>query len=108
LRLVSPLAACAAAAVVLAGCGGSKGGSPTTPTTTVSAAANTTYERANSECSTVKPLDLAHKYNVKNAKDKDKIATAVGNYWANRTGGGSDAQALGKQGCLDGFKFAGR
>lgn len=95
--------------MVLAGCGGSKGTSPTTEgTTTVSVAANTSYERANSECSTVKPLDLAHKYNVKNVKDKNKIATAVGNYWANRTGGGFDAQALGKEGCLDGFKFAGR
>ncbi len=93
--------------MILAGCGGSKGtSSTTTPTSTTSAAANTAYERANSECSTVKPIDLAHKYNVK--KDKDKIATAVGNYWANRAGGGFDAQTAGKDGCLDGFKFAGR
>jgi len=109
LRLLLSLAACAAAAAIVAGCGGSKGGSSSsTPTTTVSAAANTSYERANSECSTVQLLDLAHKYKVKDVKDKDKIATAVGNYWAHRTGGGSQAQALGKEGCLDGFKFAGR
>jgi hypothetical protein len=95
-------------AVILTGCGGSKGTSSTTPTSTTSAAANTAYERANSECSTVRPIDLAHKYNVKKVKDKDKIATAVGIYWANRAGGGFDAQTAGKDGCLDGFKFAGR
>jgi hypothetical protein len=104
LRSLSLLAASLAAAALLAGCGG--GSSTTTaPTSTFDEASNSAYERSYSDCGSVKLVDLAHRYKVK--QNKDAVATAVGKYWADRAGGGAAAADAGKQGCEDGFAIAG-
>jgi len=102
LRLLLP---CVAVTALVAGCGSSNDSTGTTQSTvTVSAAANTTYERSYTDCASKRLIDLAHEYKAK--QNKDAVAKAVGKYWANRTGGGSEAADLGRQGCMDGLKFA--
>jgi len=103
LRILAALGASAAALTLLSGCGGDNG-SATTPANTTSAAANTAYERSYTDCSSRKLVDLSHQYHTK--QNKEAVATAVGKYWANRAGGGADADAAGKAGCKDGFPLA--
>jgi hypothetical protein len=105
LRLLAALAGSAAALALVAGCGTGSGKSePTTPTNTTSIAANTAYERSYTDCASRRLVDLAHQYKAK--QNKEAVATAVGKYWANRSGGGADAEAAGKTGCEDGFPLA--
>jgi hypothetical protein len=108
LRFFTLLAASAAAAAVLAGCGG--GGKTTTSATTGTVpfdpASNVTYERSYSDCGSVKLTDLANRYHAK--RNKTAVSVAVGAYWAKQAGGGAAAAEAGREGCLDGFKAAGR
>jgi len=105
-RALTLIAASLAAAAVLAGCGGGNSpGTTTTHTGTFNPASDVAYERSYTDCGSVKIADLAQRYHVKD--DRDKVAIAVGKYWAKQAHGGAAAEAAGKEGCYDGYKIAG-
>jgi hypothetical protein len=104
-RALSLIAASLATAAILAGCGGGGGGTTTTGTRPFDPASDVAYERSYTDCGSVSISDLANRYHVK--QDRDKVAIAVGKYWAKRAHGGASAAEAGKEGCYDGYKAAG-
>ena len=104
MRALSLIAASFATAAILAGCGGG-GDSTTTAPRPFDPASDVAYERSYTDCGSVSISDLARRYHVK--QDRDKVASAVGEYWAKRAHGGADAIEAGKEGCYDGYKIAG-
>ena len=104
MRIAVLATASVAAAALLAGCGGGTS-STTTTKQPFDKNANGAYEKAYEDCGSVQISDLANRYHVK--PNRDKVATAVGLYWAGRYGGGSTVEAAAKEGCYDGYKAAG-